>query len=239
KIINMSASWSKGSKDSITAESIAIHLNSEPNLPGAEDLDVDLVIKWLLALNLSLRTKEIKRLAPKVLEELRAMDGIAVEEAVRHQQCYPIKRDVPILVYTWSGNGEAQEVKRETSSPKQQRSASEVVSRKKPKKHGIDADKQAPLNTEDNDEAGGVKLEDTSAKEDANQTAAEAAGTAATKKKAMRAARRARKLAKALEEAKPPVGKKEEDNDSDSGNESDWTQTSWSPSWATGSEEED
>ncbi|CAD0112190.1 unnamed protein product [Aureobasidium uvarum] len=233
----MSSSSSNGSKNSITAESIAIHLDFEPNLPGAEDLDVDLVIQWLLALNLSLRTKEIKRLAPQVLEELRAMDGITVEEAIRHQQRYPIKRDVPVLVHTWGGSGQAQEVKKEASSPKQQRSAFEVVSKKKARKQGKNADNQAPLNLEDGDGAGGVKLEDTSDKEDAKQTVAEAAESAAAKKRARKAAKRARKLAQALEDAKPPVGKKEEDSDSE--NDSDWTQTSWSPSWATDAEEED
>lgn len=60
--------------DSITAESVACHLNSEPNLPGAEDLVLDLITKWIVALKLNLRSKEIKRLAPKVLDELRAIE---------------------------------------------------------------------------------------------------------------------------------------------------------------------
>ncbi|KAI4722925.1 hypothetical protein E4T48_00633 [Aureobasidium sp. EXF-10727] len=235
----MSSSSPKDSKPSITPETIALHLNSEPNLPGAEDLDVDLVLKWLIALNLNFRNKELKRLAPKVLEELRAMDGITAEEVARHQQRYPVKRETPVLVHAWGGNGEVSDVKKEISSPKQQRSAFEVVGKKKHKKHGIDADDQASLDAKDNNEASNVKLEDFSDKEDAKQTAAETVDTAAAKKKAKKAAKRARKLAQALEEAKPPVGKKEEDNDSDGGNGSDWTQTSWSPSWATDSEEDD
>ncbi|KAI4731930.1 hypothetical protein E4T49_00181 [Aureobasidium sp. EXF-10728] len=234
----MSSSLPKDSKDSITAETIAIHLNSEPNLPGAEDLDIDLVIKWLIALNLSLRSKELKRLAPKVLEELRAMDGITAEEAVRHQQRYPVKRDTPVVVYAWGGNGEVVDVKKEVC-PLKQRSAFEVVGKKKHKKHGIAADDQASLDAKDNNETSNVKSEDFSDKEDAEKTAVEEVDTAAAKKKAKKAAKRARKLAQALEEAKPPVGKKEENNDSDGGNDSDWTQTSWSPSWATDSEEED
>jgi hypothetical protein len=62
------------SKDSITAETVAAHLNHEPGLPAAEDLDVDLVKQWIMALDLKLRSKEIKRLAPKVLDELRNME---------------------------------------------------------------------------------------------------------------------------------------------------------------------
>ena len=65
---------SSNPKDNITAESVACHLNAEPNLPGAEDLDIDLMMKWVVALKLNLRSKEIKRLAPKVLDELRAME---------------------------------------------------------------------------------------------------------------------------------------------------------------------
>jgi hypothetical protein len=62
------------SKDSITAETIAAHLNHEPGLPAAEDLDVDLVKQRIMALDIKLRSKEIKRLAPKVLDELRQME---------------------------------------------------------------------------------------------------------------------------------------------------------------------
>jgi hypothetical protein len=70
----MSPPTSTSSKDSITAEAVAYHLNHEPEFPAAEDLDVDLVKRWIVALDLKLRTKEIKRLAPKVLDELRAME---------------------------------------------------------------------------------------------------------------------------------------------------------------------
>lgn len=70
----MTSLSSSNPKDSITAESVACHLNSEPNLPGAEDLDLDLIIEWIVALKLNLRSKEVKRLAPKVLDELRAME---------------------------------------------------------------------------------------------------------------------------------------------------------------------
>ena len=70
----MASPYFVSSNDSIAPETIAVHLNHEPNLPDAEDLDVDLVKGWIKALNTGLRKKEIKRLAPKVLDELRAME---------------------------------------------------------------------------------------------------------------------------------------------------------------------
>ncbi|CAD0096664.1 unnamed protein product, partial [Aureobasidium mustum] len=230
KIINMTFPLFSGPKDSITVESVACHLNAEPNLPGAEDLDVDLMMKWIVALKLNLRSKEIKRLAPKVLVELRAMDGITAEEAARHQQRYPIKREDPVLVYAW-GSGGALKRKPESTpdaekTSNQQPSAWEVVGKKRTAKQ---SEQQASMAMEDNDNAGGVKLNDNSNSEDVEQAAIDAA---AAKKKAKKAAKKARKAARDLENAKPPVGKKEEDSEDD-GNDSDWTQTSWSPSWAS------
>ncbi|KAG9592251.1 hypothetical protein KCU77_g8018, partial [Aureobasidium melanogenum] len=227
---------SYGPKGNITAESVACHLNSEPNLPGAEDLDVDLITKWIIALKLDLRPKEIKRLAPKVLDELRAMDGITAEEAARHQQCYPIKRDDPVLVYAW-GSGGALKPKVETSpdpekTSNQQRSAWEVVGKKKATKQ---AEQQATVDMKDSDKAGGIKPNDTSNQGDSEQTAIDAT---VAKKKAKKAAKKARKAARNLENAKPPVGKKDEGCEDD-GNDSDWTQTSWSPSWASDSERDE
>jgi hypothetical protein len=70
----MAPSMPTSSNDSITAETIAAHLNHEPGLPAAEDLDVDLVMQWIVALGIKLRSKEIKRLAPNVLDELRQME---------------------------------------------------------------------------------------------------------------------------------------------------------------------
>ncbi|KAG9564571.1 acyl-CoA N-acyltransferase, partial [Aureobasidium melanogenum] len=209
-LITMTFPLSYGPKSDITAERVACHLNAEPNLPGAEDLDLELITKWIVALKLDLRPKEIKRLAPKVLDELRAMDGITAEEAARYQQRYPIKRDDPVLVYVW-GSGGTQEVKLEETpdlekTSDQQRSAWDVVGKKK-------ATKQ----------------------EDPEQTAIDAA---VATKKAKKAAKKARKAARTLENAKPPVGKKEEDSEDD-GNDSDWTQTSWSPSWASDSERDE
>ncbi|KAG9818771.1 hypothetical protein KCU98_g18374, partial [Aureobasidium melanogenum] len=231
----MTFPMSQSPRDGITAESVACHLNSEPNLPGAEDLDVDLITKWIVALKLDLRPKEIKRLAPKVLDELCAMDGITAEEAARHQQRYPIKRDDPVLVCAW-GRGGTQEVKLEkTLDPEkafnEQRTAWEVVGKKRT---GKQAEQQAPMDMKDSDKAGGVKPNDTSNQEDPEQTAIDAA---VAKKKAKKAAKKARKAARNLENAKPPVGKKEEDNEDD-GNDTDWTQTSWSPSWASDLEED-
>jgi hypothetical protein len=70
----MPSSMPTSSKASITPETVAAHLNHEPGLPAAEDLDVDLVKEWIVALDLKIRGKEIKRLAPKVLDELRQME---------------------------------------------------------------------------------------------------------------------------------------------------------------------
>ncbi|KAH0337095.1 hypothetical protein KCU81_g8262, partial [Aureobasidium melanogenum] len=233
----MTAPLSQSSKNDITAERIACHLNSEPNLPGAEDLDVDLMTKWIIALKPGLRSKEIKRLAPKVLDELRAMDGLTAEDAARHQQRHTIKRDEPVLVYTW-GSGGAQEVKLETSpgskkTSDHQRSACEVVGKKRIAKQD---EKEALEDMEDDEKAGGVKLNDMSNEADGEQATVDAA--AAKKKAAKKAAKKARKLARNLENAKPPMGKKEEDSEDD-GNDSDWTQTSWAPSWASDSERDE
>ena len=70
----MSPSQFATSEDKITAETVAAHLNHEPDLPAAEDLDVELVKQWITAIELNLRKKEVKRLAPKVLDELLAME---------------------------------------------------------------------------------------------------------------------------------------------------------------------
>ena len=70
----MTSPYFASSKDSIAPENIAAHLNHEPNIPGAEDLDVGLVKQWIKALNTGLHNKEVKLLAPRVLDELRAME---------------------------------------------------------------------------------------------------------------------------------------------------------------------
>lgn len=160
-------------------------------------------------------------------------NGLTAEDAARHQQRHPIKRDEPVLVYAW-GSGGTQEVKLKTSpesnkTSNQQRSAWKVVGKKK----AANQDKQqAPMDMNDSDNAGGVKLEGTSDQEDAEQARVDAI---IAEKKAKKAARKARKAARKLENAKPPVGKKKEDSEDD-GSDSDWTQTSWSPSWASDSE---
>jgi hypothetical protein len=108
---------------------------------------------------------------------------------------------------------------------KQEKSSEwEVFRKNRDPKHGKEADSEV----KDNDgekTSNQVELEqavdDAFAKTDA--------------KNAKKAAKRAKKLAQALKDAKPPVGPKEEDIE-DSGNDSDWTQTSWSPSWASDSE---
>ncbi|KAI4738996.1 hypothetical protein E4T50_10506 [Aureobasidium sp. EXF-12298] len=224
--------------DGLTAEAVAAHLNHEPDFPPAEDLDVHLVKQWIAASHLNLRKKQAKRLAPEVLEELRAMDGITAEDAARHQQRYPVKHDAPKPMYTWNGDGSLC-TRREIPSKdlNKQPSAWKVVGDKRATKYG----KEANLNERDVDETGGVKLDDTSDQEETEQAVDKAIAEAtANAKKAKKAAKRARKtrkaLEKALKEAKPPVGPKEDDSE-DSGNDSDWTQTSWSPSWASDSEE--
>lgn len=165
--------------------------------------------------------------------------GITAEEAARYQQRYPIKRDKPVLVYAWGSKG-APETKLETSfdpkkTPSQQRSAVEVVGKKRTAKQ---PGQQAPVDVEDDDKAGGVKLNDTSNQADADQATIDAA---VAKKKAKKAAKKARKVARDLENAKPPVGKfgKKEEDSEDDGNDSDCTQTSWSPSWASDSESDE
>lgn len=55
-------------------------------------------------------------------------------------------------------------------------------------------------------------------------------------KKAKKAAKKARKLIKALEKALPPMGKMGVE-DKDDGEDSDWSQSSWNPSWASDEEE--
>jgi hypothetical protein len=157
--------------------------------------------------------------------------GISDEEATRHQQRYPIKRDAPRLTYTWNGDGTLG-AKKEASpkSSHHQPSAWEVVGKKRDTKHSM----ELTLKVEDSEEVGSVKLEETSDQEDSKQVLDDAVEKAKAKK-AKKAAKRARKLAQALEDAKPPVGPKEPDSE-DSGNHSDWTQTSWSPSWASDSE---
>ena len=164
--------------------------------------------------------------------------GITAEEAARHQQRYPVKHDPPKPIYAWNGDGSLG-ARRETpaKNSNKQPSAWEVVGKKEDTKHG----NNTKLAVKDNIEAGGVKLEDTSDQEESKQAVDdETAEAKANAKKARKAAKRARKtrkaLEKALKEAKPPVGLKEDDSE-DSGNDSDWTQTSWSPSWASDSEE--
>ncbi|KAG9754840.1 hypothetical protein KCU73_g5578, partial [Aureobasidium melanogenum] len=138
------------------------------------------------------------------------MDGITAEEAARYQQRYPIKRDDPVLVYVW-GSGGTQEVKLEETP---------------------DLEKTSDQQRSAWDVVGKKKA---TKQEDPEQTAIDAA---VATKKAKKAAKKARKAARTLENAKPPVGKKEEDSEDD-GNDSDWTQTSWSPSWASDSERDE
>lgn len=118
----------------------------------------------------------------------------------------------------------------------QQSSAFEVISKKEDTKHG----KEVNLDMKDNDEAGGVKLEDTSGQGESNHARDDALAEAkANAKRAKKAAKKARKKANALEkarkEAKPPVGPKKDDSE-ESKNDSDWTQTSWTPFWTSDSD---
>lgn len=119
----------------------------------------------------------------------------------------------------------------------QQLSAFEVIGKKKDTKHSKEADQDA----KDRGEVGGVKLEDTSEQGQPEQAVDDATAEAKSDaKRSKKAAKRARRKAKLLEqarkEAKPPVGPKQNDSE-DSGNDSDWTQTSWTPFWTSDSEE--
>lgn len=135
-------------------------------------------------------------------------------------------------MHAWGSKGDpATKLETRPDSKKisgQQRSAVEVVGKKKSVKQ---ADYQAPVGVKDNDKAGGVKLNDILHQADTEQTVDDAA----VAKKAKKAAKKARKAARSLESAKPPVGKKKEEDSEDDGHDSDWTQTSWSPSWASDS----
>ena len=163
--------------------------------------------------------------------------GITAEQAARHQQRHPITRNLPEPIYTWNGDGSLG-AKKELllNSSNNQLSAFEVIGKKKDTKHGKDINPTV----NDIDETGGVKLEDASDQEESEQAVDDAMAEAkADAKRAKKAAKRARKKAKILEEArkeaKPPVGPKPDDSE-DSGNDSDWTQTSWTPFWTSDSE---
>ncbi|KAI5249595.1 hypothetical protein E4T42_05253 [Aureobasidium subglaciale] len=241
--------------DGVTPESLAIHLNAEPNLPGAEDLNALVITGWIVALGLGLHPKELFHLAPKVLEELRLMDGITAEDAARHQQRYPVKLCTPKPIYVWNaGVSLVEKVKK--SSPKKaiakQKSAREVVDDMsvKSESHGNitgksavalvskvraskkEVTKHAVTGMFEEDETGGVKLEEEE-EEDSEEDPEEAAKKT---KRAKKAAKKARKLTRVLESVKPPVGKKEVESEDD-GDDSDWSESSWSPSWASDHEE--
>ncbi|KAI5275425.1 hypothetical protein E4T47_01517 [Aureobasidium subglaciale] len=246
----MSPSTHSTYKDGVTPESLAIHLNAEPNLPGAEDLNALAITGWIVALGLGLHPKELFRLAPKVLEELRAMDGITAEDASRHQQRYPVELCTPKPIYVWNAGVTLVE-KAKNSSPKRaiakQKSAPEVVGDMsvKSESHGDptgksavalvtkvraskeEVTKHAVTGVSENDEIGGVKLEEE--EEDSEEDPEEAAKKT---KRAKKAAKRVRKLARVLESVKPPVGKKEVESEDD-GDDSDWSESRWSPSWAS------
>jgi hypothetical protein len=57
----------------VEAEMIAFCLYNDPNFPAAKDVDLNLVRRYILSLNINLRRKEIKRMAPEVLEEVYSM----------------------------------------------------------------------------------------------------------------------------------------------------------------------
>jgi hypothetical protein len=121
-------------------------------------------------------------------------------------------------------------VKKELSpkGSEKQLSAWEDVGKKRDTKHG----KEVALEEkeEDSDEAVSVKLEEGTSEQVVDDAIAKSKA-----KKEKKAAKRAIKFTQALKDAKPPIGPKQEDSE-DSGNDPDWSQTSWSPSWASDSE---
>ncbi|KEQ92356.1 hypothetical protein AUEXF2481DRAFT_43141 [Aureobasidium subglaciale EXF-2481] len=183
------------------------------------------------------------------------MDGITAEDAARHQQRYPVKLCTPKPIYVWNAGITLVEKVKE-SSPKRaiakQKSAREVVDDMsvKSESHGNitgksavalvskvraskkEVTKHAVTGMFEEDETGGVKLEEEE-EEDSEEDPEEAAKKT---KRAKKAAKKARKLARVLESVKPPVGKKEVESEDD-WDDSDLSESSWSPSWASDHEE--
>ncbi|THW70594.1 hypothetical protein D6D19_07728 [Aureobasidium pullulans] len=230
----------------VTVLNIVTHLNSEKHFPAAKDLDLGLVKAWMRALNIGLSNQAVKMLAPKVLEELLILEcgcerRCHLPAASPRQARHPVKRVTPVVTHFWFG-GSALPQKFMHERPKSEESV--PISVPKPTSahdrhvpprvpgkqikgeitHDItqDAHRDDHCETETKRFVEPINGPDVIISEEA----------AKELKKAKKASKKARKLIKALEKALPPVGKMDVE-DEDDGEDSDWSQSSWNPSWAS------
>ena len=163
------------------------------------------------------------------------------EDVVIYQQRHPVKRVAPVVTHFWFG-GSALPQKFTHEMPKSEESAPISVS-KSTSAH----DRHVPLHVPDKqikrkitrditqDAHGDDRCEtETKIFVEPNDSDDSIGSEEAAKesKKAKKAAKKARKLIKALEKSLPPVGKMGVEDDDDS-EDSDWSQSSWNPSWAS------
>lgn len=164
------------------------------------------------------------------------------KDVVIYQQRHPVKRVTPVVTHFWFG-GSALPQKFMHERPKSEESVPISV----PKSTSTH-DRHVPLHVPDKQikrkttrditqDAHGddhCKTETKRFVEPINDSDDSIGSEEAAKglKKAKKAAKKARKLIKALERALPPVGKMDVE-DEDDGEDSDWSQSSWNPSWAS------
>ncbi|CAD0048704.1 unnamed protein product [Aureobasidium pullulans] len=199
----------------VTVLNIVTHLNSEKHFPAAKDLDLGLVKAWMRALNIGLSN-----------------------QAQRH----PVKRVAPVVTHFWFGDS-ALPQKFMHERPKSEESVPISV----PKSTSTH-DRHVPLHVPDKQIKREITHDITQAAHgddhceietksfvepfDDSDDSIGSEEAAKELKKAKKAAKKARKLIKALEKALPPVGKMDVE-DEDDGEDSDWSQSSWNPSWAS------
>ncbi|TIA78360.1 hypothetical protein D6C76_04113 [Aureobasidium pullulans] len=225
----------------VTVLNIVTHLNSEKHFPAAKDLDLGLMKAWMRALNIGLSNQAVKMLAPKVLEELFILEDVDAKDVVIYQQRHPVKRVTPVVTHFWFGGSALpqkfmhERPKSEESVPISVPKSTSAHDRHVPPRvpgkqikgeitHDItqDAHRDDHCETETKRFVEPINGPDVIISEEA----------AKELKKAKKASKKARKLIKALEKALPPVGKMDVE-DEDDGEDSDWSQSSWNPSWAS------
>ncbi|THW01401.1 hypothetical protein D6D26_05137 [Aureobasidium pullulans] len=222
----------------VTVLNIVTHLNSEKHVPAAKDLDLGLVKAWMRALNIGLSNRAVNMLAPKVLEELFILEDVDAKDVVIYQQRHPVKRVTPVVTHFWFG-GSALPQKFMHEMPKSEESVPISVPKStsahdrhvpgKQIKREITHDITQAAHGDDHCETETKRFVEPFDDSDDSVGSEEAAKEL---KKAKKAAKKARKLIKALEKALPPVGKMDVE-DEDDGEDSDWSQSSWNPSWAS------
>ncbi|KAG2164989.1 hypothetical protein VTO58DRAFT_107991 [Aureobasidium pullulans] len=226
----------------VTVLNIVTHLNSEKHFPAAKDLDLGLVKAWMRALNIGLSNQAVKMLAPKILEELFILEDVDAKDVVIYQQRHPVKRVAPVVTHFWFG-GSALPQKFMHERPKSEESVPISVPKStsahdphvphrvpgKQIKREITHDITQAAHGDDHCETETKRFVEPFDDSDDSIGSEEAAKGL---KKAKKAAKKARKLIKALEKALPPVGKMDVE-DEDDGEDSDWSQSSWNPSWAS------